>query len=103
MSIYQNILGDSVITWRCYAVWGGNLWVISLPVLMIIGTASMSLPANLYTDFNSLIFVIISRRLRCNSPVFPLAPIANNISELGDGHVQYFARNEYDRYRPHGR
>ncbi|KAH8110286.1 hypothetical protein DFH11DRAFT_798201 [Phellopilus nigrolimitatus] len=33
------VLGDCVITWRCYVVWGNSMRVIALPTLMIIGTA----------------------------------------------------------------
>ncbi|KAI5117637.1 hypothetical protein M0805_008444 [Coniferiporia weirii] len=32
------VLGDCVITWRCYVIWAGDLRVVGLPILMIIGT-----------------------------------------------------------------
>ncbi|KAI5117636.1 hypothetical protein M0805_008443 [Coniferiporia weirii] len=32
------VLGDCIITWRCYVVWGEDLRAVGLPILMIIGT-----------------------------------------------------------------
>jgi len=36
----NSILGDSIVVWRCYHVWGQNLWICALPILMILGSAT---------------------------------------------------------------
>ncbi|KAK1220214.1 hypothetical protein PQX77_017034 [Marasmius sp. AFHP31] len=35
----NSILGDSIMVWRCYHVWGRNRLVSAIPVLLIIGSA----------------------------------------------------------------
>ncbi|KAI5117635.1 hypothetical protein M0805_008442 [Coniferiporia weirii] len=39
MYITNIVLADCIITWRCYVVWAGDLRIVGLPILMIIGTA----------------------------------------------------------------
>ncbi|KAI0345458.1 hypothetical protein BDW22DRAFT_1426156 [Trametopsis cervina] len=38
--ITSMIIADSIVVWRCYAVWGSNKWVISLPIILILGTVA---------------------------------------------------------------
>ncbi|KAH8116298.1 hypothetical protein DFH11DRAFT_1828069 [Phellopilus nigrolimitatus] len=33
------LLGDSIIIWRCYVVWGKVPWIIILPIIMLLGEA----------------------------------------------------------------
>jgi len=33
------LVGDSVVVWRLYIVWGKKLWIAALPMLLILGTA----------------------------------------------------------------
>jgi len=33
------IVGDCVVVWRLYIVWGKNIWIAAFPIIMIIGTA----------------------------------------------------------------
>jgi len=35
----NSILGDSIVVWRCYHVWGQSLLICTLPILMILGSA----------------------------------------------------------------
>ncbi|KAL0581779.1 hypothetical protein V5O48_000256 [Marasmius crinis-equi] len=35
----NSVLGDSIMVWRCYHVWGRNLLVSAVPILLIIGSA----------------------------------------------------------------
>ncbi|KAK0185516.1 hypothetical protein F5146DRAFT_182771 [Armillaria mellea] len=37
--ITSTCIGDLVLVWRCYNVWGGNIPVITLPILLVFGTA----------------------------------------------------------------
>jgi hypothetical protein len=36
----NSVLGDSIVVWRCYHVWGKNLAVCAFPVLLIFGSAA---------------------------------------------------------------
>ncbi|VDB92606.1 unnamed protein product [Peniophora sp. CBMAI 1063] len=33
------IIADSVVVWRCWVVWNGNLYALALPILLVMGTA----------------------------------------------------------------
>ncbi|PCH41956.1 hypothetical protein WOLCODRAFT_17409 [Wolfiporia cocos MD-104 SS10] len=33
------IVGDSVVVWRLYVVWGKRLWAAAIPIAMLVGTA----------------------------------------------------------------
>jgi len=33
------VVGDSIVVWRLYVVWGKKLWIAAFPIMMIIGTA----------------------------------------------------------------
>ncbi|KAF5327272.1 hypothetical protein D9619_004246 [Psilocybe cf. subviscida] len=39
----QTWLGDILVIYRCYFVWENNLWVISVPVLLLLGTIGINL------------------------------------------------------------
>ena len=36
----QIVCGDSIILWRCFLVWNKDYFVIAIPFLMVLGTAS---------------------------------------------------------------
>ncbi|KAI0029794.1 hypothetical protein K488DRAFT_88389 [Vararia minispora EC-137] len=33
------IISDSIVVWRCWAIWNGNIYVMTLPILLVIATA----------------------------------------------------------------
>ena len=36
----QLVLGDLVVVWRLYVVWGKNAWIVIFPLIMIAGEFS---------------------------------------------------------------
>ncbi|KAI0029799.1 hypothetical protein K488DRAFT_88395 [Vararia minispora EC-137] len=38
--VTSTVIADSVVVWRCWAIWNGNLYVLVLPILLVMGTAA---------------------------------------------------------------
>ncbi|TFY78128.1 hypothetical protein EWM64_g5886 [Hericium alpestre] len=39
----SNILGDGLLLYRCYMVWGSRLWIVAFPLLVYLGSFVMSI------------------------------------------------------------
>jgi hypothetical protein len=37
--VTSTVIADSIVVWRCWAIWNGNLYALALPILLVLGTA----------------------------------------------------------------
>ncbi|TFY81067.1 hypothetical protein EWM64_g2946 [Hericium alpestre] len=42
-SVATNILGDGLLLYRCYMVWGSRLWIVAFPIMIYLGSIIMSI------------------------------------------------------------
>ncbi|KIM76045.1 hypothetical protein PILCRDRAFT_826699 [Piloderma croceum F 1598] len=75
----NSILGDSIVVWRCYHVWGQNLWICALPILMILGSASSGFAQTIFFATAKNTHTAFAKSLaQWNGAVFSLS-LATNI------------------------
>ncbi|KAI0737616.1 hypothetical protein C8Q80DRAFT_315009 [Daedaleopsis nitida] len=74
----NSILGDSIVVWRCWHVWGGNWRVCVVPVMLIIASAVCGFAqAIIFAEAKSVHSAFANTLERWNGSLFALSLVTN--------------------------
>ncbi|OJT13692.1 hypothetical protein TRAPUB_9791 [Trametes pubescens] len=74
----NSILGDSIVVWRCWHVWGGNWRVCVVPILLIIASAVCGFSqAIIFAEAKTVHSAFANELERWNGSLFSLSLVTN--------------------------
>jgi hypothetical protein len=97
----QSILGDSIVIWRAWIVWGRRLSVVIFPLVLLVGVACMDRNLLSLRVPHSLLRSFIFWHGLCTSPSAPGPGLCNSVPEVHDRAALSYARDKSRGYLPY--
>ncbi|KAF9455989.1 hypothetical protein BDZ94DRAFT_1276776 [Collybia nuda] len=90
----NSILGDGIVVWRCYHVWGRSWWICIVPVLLIIASAVCGFGQGvIFAQAKTTHSAFVSTLARWNGSLFVLSLTTNVVvTTLIAARIWYLAR-----------